>query len=136
MYDDIGAKIAALRRQAGLSQKELAQKLTALGEPLSDKALSKWEKGATLPSARQFLLTCRALEVWDVSGEFMGEGLSKGLAKAGTWQGHPALYPGGQRRTGAVSGRRGLCLGGRPGRAKTGGLRRARGGGQHGAAVP
>ncbi len=83
MYDDIGAKIAALRRQAGLSQKELAQKLTALGEPLSDKALSKWEKGATLPSARQFLLTCRALEVADVSGEFMGEGLAKGLDGAG-----------------------------------------------------
>ncbi len=83
MYDDIGAKIAALRRQAGLSQKELAQRLTELGEPLSDKALSKWEKGATLPSARQFLLTCRALEVSDVSGEFMGAGPAHGLDAAG-----------------------------------------------------
>ena len=83
MYDDIGGKIAALRRQAGLSQKELAQKLTALGEPISDKALSKWEKGATLPSARQFLTVCRALDVTDVSGEFMGAGLAKGLDAAG-----------------------------------------------------
>ncbi len=83
MYDDIGGKIAALRRQAGLSQKELAQRLTELGEPLSDKALSKWEKGATLPSARQFLMTCYALEVWDVSGEFMGTGLARGLDAAG-----------------------------------------------------
>ena len=83
MYDDIGAKIAVLRRQAGLSQKELAQRLTEMGEPLSDKALSKWEKGATLPSARQFLLTCRALEVSDVSGEFMGAGLAHGLDAAG-----------------------------------------------------
>ncbi len=83
MFEDIGAHIAALRRQAGLSQKELAQKLTALSEPISDKALSKWEKGATLPSARQFLLLCTALQVSDVSGEFMGEGLARGLDAAG-----------------------------------------------------
>ena len=83
MVDDIGGKLAALRRQAGLSQKELAQRLTALGEPLSDKALSKWEKGATLPSARQFLTVCRALGVTDISGEFMGAGLARGLDGAG-----------------------------------------------------
>ena len=83
MVDDIGGKLAALRRQAGLSQKQLAQRLTAMGEPLSDKALSKWEKGATLPSARQFLLACRALGVTDISGEFLGTGLSQGLDGAG-----------------------------------------------------
>ena len=83
MFDDIGPRLAVLRRQAGLSQKELARRLTDLGEPVSDKALSKWEKGATLPSARQFLLVCRALEVADVSGEFMGGGLAKGLDAAG-----------------------------------------------------
>ncbi len=83
MFDDLGAKLAALRRQAGLSQKELAQKLTGLGEPVTDKALSKWEKGSTLPSARQFLLVCRALGVEDLSGEFMGTGLARGLDAAG-----------------------------------------------------
>lgn len=83
MYDDIGQKIAALRRERGLSQKELAAKLSALGEPVSDKALSKWEKGATAPSARQLLLTCRALEVSDVSGEFMGAGPARSLNAAG-----------------------------------------------------
>ncbi len=83
MMDDIGGKLAALRKQAGLSQKELAQRLTALGEPVTDKALSKWEKGATLPSARQFLLACQALEVADISGEFMGGGLGKGLDAVG-----------------------------------------------------
>ena len=83
MTEDIGGKLAALRRQAGLSQKELAQKLSALGEPVSDKALSKWEKGATQPSARQFLAVCRALEVADISGEFMGQGLAYGLDGAG-----------------------------------------------------
>lgn len=83
MYDDIGAKIGALRRQADLSQKELAQRLTQLGEPITDKALSKWEKGATLPSARQFLMVCRALDVTDISGEFMGTGPARGLDAAG-----------------------------------------------------
>lgn len=83
MYDNIGQKIAALRRDAGLSQRELARRLTALGEPISDKALSKWEKGMTLPSARQLLLVCRALEVADISGVFMGTGLAHGLNAAG-----------------------------------------------------
>lgn len=83
MYDDIGAKLAALRREAGLSQKELAARLTALDEPITDKALSKWEKGATLPSARQFLAVCGALGVEDISGEFAGRGLAHGLDHAG-----------------------------------------------------
>lgn len=83
MYDNIGQKIAALRRDAGLSQRELAQRLTALGEPISDKALSKWEKGMTLPSSRQLFLVCHALSVTDVSGVFMGTGLAHGLNAAG-----------------------------------------------------
>lgn len=83
MYDDIGKKIAALRREAGLSQKELAARLAELGETVTDKALSKWEKGATLPSARQLLLCCRALGVTDISGEFMGAGVAHGLNYAG-----------------------------------------------------
>ncbi len=83
MLEDIGGRLAALRRGAGLSQKELAQRLTALGEPVSDKALSKWEKNATQPSARQFLLVCRALAVADISGEFLGTGLARGLDGAG-----------------------------------------------------
>ncbi len=83
MYDRIGEKIAALRREAGLSQRELARRMTELDEPISDKALSKWEKGMTLPSARQLLLVCRALGVTDISGVFMGTGLAQGLNAAG-----------------------------------------------------
>ena len=83
MYDDIGQKIAALRKERGLSQKELAESLRALGEEITDKAVSKWEKGATLPSARQFLLCCRALGLRDISGEFMNEGLARSLNAAG-----------------------------------------------------
>lgn len=83
MFEDIGRKIAALRKERGLSQKELAQTMTAMGEAVTDKAISKWEKGSTLPSARQFLLCCRALGLKDVSGEFMNMGLARGLNAAG-----------------------------------------------------
>ncbi len=83
MYDDIGLKIAALRREKGLSQRELAQRISDLGDPISDKALSKWEKGMTLPSARQLLMVCHALEVEDISGSFMGRGPARGLDAAG-----------------------------------------------------
>lgn len=83
MYDNIGQKIALLRRDRGLSQKELAAALAALGEEVTDKAVSKWEKGATLPSARQFLLCCRALGLQDISGEFMNTGPARGLNAAG-----------------------------------------------------
>ena len=39
-YEKIGALIRSLRTQQGLTQRELAQRLT-----VSDKAVSKWERG-------------------------------------------------------------------------------------------
>ena len=83
MYDDVGKKLGKLRREARLSQKELARALNELGEPVTDKAVSKWEKGATIPSVRQFLLVCRVLKVTDISGEFMGAGPARGLDPVG-----------------------------------------------------
>ena len=42
-YEKIGALIRSLRTQQGLTQRELAQRLT-----VSDKAVSKWERGVSL----------------------------------------------------------------------------------------
>ncbi len=42
----IGANIAALRRQQGLTQAELAERLN-----YTDKAVSKWERGDSMPDA-------------------------------------------------------------------------------------
>ena len=42
----IGANIAALRRQRGLTQAELAERLN-----YTDKAVSKWERGDSIPDA-------------------------------------------------------------------------------------
>lgn len=63
----IGANIAALRRQRGMTQAELAERLN-----YTDKAVSKWERGDSIPDAvtlvqlaREFGVTLDEL----VSGE-------------------------------------------------------------------
>lgn len=85
MDDTLGKKLAALRREQGLSQKELAKRLGGLGVEVSNQAVSKWEKGLTQPSAGQFLALCRALEIDDISSEFIGgrHGLLRGLNASG-----------------------------------------------------
>ena len=81
MYDKIGEILSARRRAQGLSQGELAEALSLRGLSVTNQAVSKWEKGATLPSARQLLALCQILEIEDVRGEFSGgtEGLFAGL---------------------------------------------------------
>ncbi|EJW97440.1 protein containing Helix-turn-helix type 3 domain protein, partial [gut metagenome] len=56
------------RRELGLNQSQLADKLGAMGIPLSNQAISKWEKGTTLPNAKQFLTLCTALNIDDING--------------------------------------------------------------------
>lgn len=81
----IGDQIALRRKELGLSQAELAARLTAMGLPVSNQAVSKWENGATLPNARQFLAVCEALRIDDIRGEFSGggDGLLAGLDREG-----------------------------------------------------
>ena len=45
-----GAFLAGLRKQKGMTQKELAQQLY-----VSDKAVSKWERGLSLPDVTLLL---------------------------------------------------------------------------------
>ena len=44
LKDQIGANISAYRKRAGWTQAELAEKLN-----YSDKAVSKWERGESVP---------------------------------------------------------------------------------------
>lgn len=53
-----GKFIAELRRERGLTQKELADKLL-----LSDKTVSKWEQGRGFPDVSLLLPLCEILEV-------------------------------------------------------------------------
>ena len=85
MMNEIGSILLARRRESGLSQTELAEALTLRGLPVTNQAVSKWEKGSTLPNARQFLALCRILGIEDVRGEFSGgaEGVFAGLDRKG-----------------------------------------------------
>lgn len=69
---NLGEKLGKLRREKGLSQRELADKLELYGVEVSNQAVSKWEKGLTQPSATQFLAVCRALGAENIFGEFFG----------------------------------------------------------------
>lgn len=82
---NIGEKLAALRRRAGYSQKELAERLAVYGVRVSNQAVSKWEKGLTQPNADQFLALCRALDAENIGLEFLGRrsGLLRDLNDAG-----------------------------------------------------
>ncbi len=82
---NIGEKLTALRRRAGLSQKELAERLAIYGVRVSNQAVSKWEKGLTQPNADQFLALCRALDADNIGAEFFGRrgGLLRDLNDAG-----------------------------------------------------
>ena len=80
-----GETLAACRKRLGLSQMELAERLTARGCEVSNQAVSKWEKGLTLPQAKQFLTLCDVLEIEDIRAEFSGgeAGVFAGLNREG-----------------------------------------------------
>lgn len=71
---ELGQILAIKRRESGLNQSQLADRLGEMGMPLSNQAISKWEKGTTLPNVKQFLALCKALEIEDINGLFLGEG--------------------------------------------------------------
>ena len=54
----IGALIAVVRKERGLTQKELGKRLH-----VSDRAVSKWERGLNLPDAALFEPLCRELGI-------------------------------------------------------------------------
>ena len=80
---NIGEVIQNRRRELGMSQSELADKLNAAGESITNQAVCKWEKNLTLPNARQLISLCRVLRIDDIMGEFTGEGIFSGLDAAG-----------------------------------------------------
>lgn len=56
--DKFGKFIAALRREKGMTQKELAEKLF-----ISDKAVSKWETGVSIPDTALLVPLSKILDV-------------------------------------------------------------------------
>lgn len=68
----VGQIIAAYRKKAGLSQKELAQRLQENGIHISYKTVSGWEKDRFEPSVTVFLHLCRILGIPDCVEAFFG----------------------------------------------------------------
>lgn len=68
--------------------------LDELGFGVTNQAVSKWEKGATLPNARQFLAICDVLGIEDIRGTFSGTGgeLLAGLNREGA-RPRAGVYP-------------------------------------------
>lgn len=54
----IGKYIAFKRKEQGLTQKQLAEKLN-----MSDKSVSKWERGICLPDVSVYLELCKILDI-------------------------------------------------------------------------
>ncbi|MCH5172017.1 MAG: helix-turn-helix domain-containing protein [Erysipelotrichales bacterium] len=61
--ETIGENLAELRKQKGLTQYELAEKFN-----YSDKAISKWENGSTLPDIETLYQLC---EFYDVTLDYL-----------------------------------------------------------------
>lgn len=65
-------KLAQLRRAQRLSQVQVAAFLTSHGREVTQRAVSKWERGDTMPDAEQLLILCELYDVRDVLTEFRG----------------------------------------------------------------
>ncbi|MCR4781078.1 MAG: XRE family transcriptional regulator [Ruminiclostridium sp.] len=70
--NEIGSKIAVLRKKRRLTQSGLARKLAGLGVCVQTPAVTKWENGTTVPNAYQLIALCVALNVTDMIPEFTG----------------------------------------------------------------
>ncbi len=65
-----GNLISTIRKEKGLTQKQLAEKLN-----ISEKTVSKWERGSGLPDVSLMLPLCKVLEI-DVNELLSGERLA------------------------------------------------------------
>ncbi len=85
MEKSLGEKICEFRKKIGLSQRQFATLLNKRGVKVTNQAVSKWESGASLPNAMQFLIICDILEIIDISGAFIGKSydLLTGLSEEG-----------------------------------------------------
>lgn len=73
MNKAIGDVISEHRKEAKLSQIDLAERLTEKGFPITNAGISAWEKGNTIPTTESFLAVCELLQINDIYTEFIGE---------------------------------------------------------------
>ena len=85
MSNLLGNTICSCRKSKGLSQRQFAALLSKRGVKVTNQAVSKWESGASLPNAIQFLIICEILDVIDINGVFGGRSFDflRGLNESG-----------------------------------------------------
>lgn len=73
MRDDnvIGRKLIEARKSKNVSQKELSVILSQYGNNITPAAISKWEKGESMPSALQLLALCDIFGIMDIRSYFL-----------------------------------------------------------------
>jgi len=71
--NELGERIARARRERHRTQGELAEALAERGVRVQTAAVSKWEKGDSVPNAYQMLALCDALEMPLFPGETLNE---------------------------------------------------------------
>ncbi len=82
----IGEVISAKRKEIGLSQTDLANRLQDYNIHIKNAAVSSWEKNVNTPTAYQFLALCEILGIRDIYSEFIErdeKGILSGLNEAG-----------------------------------------------------
>ena len=59
----IGQKLLTARKKKGLKQSDITSRLHKYGINISDRQVSKWENGNSIPNAYQFLALCCTLKL-------------------------------------------------------------------------
>lgn len=78
----IGTKIAAIRKECGMNQQEVVDRLCQMGNPIQKTALSKWETGVSVPNAYQLIALSKIFELDDGIASF-GESYIPALNEQG-----------------------------------------------------
>ncbi|MCR5822984.1 MAG: helix-turn-helix domain-containing protein [Lachnospiraceae bacterium] len=76
--EKIGTTIAKKRKEAKLSQGELAERMGDFGFNPSAASVSSWEKDVSVPNALQFLALCKVLGIRNINGEFLKDEIGIG----------------------------------------------------------
>ena len=63
---DLGKTIAKYRKEHKLNQSQLAKELENYDIYVKQNSISTWELGTATPNARQFLVLCEILEIYDM----------------------------------------------------------------------
>ena len=71
MHDrNFGRTLAAKRKEKGLSQTRLAERMNEKGFDVKPNSISKWEKNTTTPNVLQFFALCDILGIRDINDTF------------------------------------------------------------------